>query len=375
MKLRPVAIVVGQGGYNDIGLIRSCGEANMDVVLICPKNIVVPINKSKYVVDWFPLTFVSETEVMNSLNTCFDKYKGRTFAIYPAADSTALIVDKNYKELSKDVYVPHAYGELYRLMDKAVMVQLASKAGLHVPESISYELSQDSKPSYKGKCIIKPLRSVAGGKTVIQICKSEHDYNEALNNCLKHGVDKILVQDLVEGENQEEVAVTGVSLPNGRIITYGMIHKKRIRGNGSTVFASFSKECPKDIQDQLAAFLKLTKYQGIFDIEFLHNDNGYHFIECNFRNGAYGYAITSAGFNMPLAFYQGIDNQSISPIKVKYITFMEERSDMLNVFDDSMSLFSWLKDFFTCNTLLWWNWRDMSPFFYHIKNHLNTIQH
>ncbi len=365
MKLQSIAIVVGQGGYNDIGLIRSCGEADMDVVLICPKDIVVPINKSKYVIDWLSSTSVSETEVMHALDTCFDKYKGRTFAIYPAADSTALILDKNYKELSENAYVPHAFGELYRLMDKAEMVELASKAGLHVPKSISYELSQYSIPSYKNKCIIKPLRSVAGGKTVIQICRSENDFNEALNNCMAHGVDKILVQDLVEGENQEEVAVTGVCLPDGRVITYGMIHKKRIRGNGSTVYASFAKECPKDIQEQIAGFLKLTKYQGIFDIEFLLNEEGYHFIECNFRNGAYGYAITSAGFNMPRAFYQGMDNQSISPIKVKDITFMEERSDLLNVFEHTISLFSWLKDFLTCNTLLWWNWKDMKPFIAH----------
>lgn len=365
MELRPIAIVIGQGGYNDIGLIRSCGEADMDVVLICPKDIVVPINRSKYVVDWLSLTSVSETEVLLALDACFDKYKGRIFAIYSAADSTALILDKNYKELSTKAFVPHAYGDLYRLMDKAVMVELALKAELHVPKSISYELSRDSKPSYKDKCIIKPLRSVAGGKTVIQICKSENDFNEALNNCLAHGVDKILIQDLVEGENQEEVAVTGVSLPNGRVITYGMIHKKRIRGNGSTVFASFAKECQRDIQEQIAAFLKLTKYQGIFDIEFLHNDSGYHFIECNFRNGAYGYAITSAGFNMPCAFYQEMNNHPISSVKVKNITFMEERSDMLNVFDHSLPLFSWLKDFFTCNTLLWWNWKDMRPFIAH----------
>lgn len=365
MKGRPTAIVVGQGGYNDMGLIRSCGEANMDVILICPEDIVVPINKSKYVVDWLPLTSVSETEVMQTLNSCFDKYKGRTFTIYPAADSTALILDKNYKELSTNAFVPHAYGDLYKLMDKAVMVELALKAELQVPKSNNYELNRDSKPYYQGKCIIKPLRSVSGGKTVIQICKSENDFNEALNNCLAHRVDKILVQDLVEGGNQEEVAVTGISLPDGRVITYGMIHKKRIRGNGSTVFASFSKDCAKEIQEQITAFLKLTKYQGIFDIEFLHNDNGYHFIECNFRNGAYGYAITYAGFNMPLAFYQGMNNQSVSNLKVRNITFMEERSDLLNVFDHSISLFSWLKDFITCNTLLWWNWKDMKPFIDH----------
>lgn len=132
-------------------------------------------------------------------------------------------------------------------------------------------------------------------------------------------------------------------------------------------------DLPCEVLETLKAYIKLTGYQGIFDTDFIKYNDEMYFIECNFRNGAYGYSMTSAGFNMPSIWIDyNIGNTINDDIKLKKVTFMEERTDMLNVIDHSMSLFSWLKDFFTCNTLLWGNWKDMGPFISHIKNHLIT---
>lgn len=121
-------------------------------------------------------------------------------------------------------------------------------------------------------CIIKPLRSISGDKADITICRDETTYSEAINRYRSKGFYEILIQSLICGDNQEEIAVTGVAMPNGEIITHGIVHKKRIRGNGSTVFATFKPEADTDLQNGIRKFISKCGYSGIFDIEFLHND-------------------------------------------------------------------------------------------------------
>lgn len=44
------AIIIGIGSYNDLGLIRSCGESGIkSIYLNHGSKLVVPIDKSKYV--------------------------------------------------------------------------------------------------------------------------------------------------------------------------------------------------------------------------------------------------------------------------------------------------------------------------------------
>lgn len=369
----PIAVVIGQGGYNDIGLIRSCGEAGLKVVLVTPSDIIVPLNKSRYVVKWIENNISTEYELLDIINHVTQKFN-RDIIIFPASDKAAWFLDRCNDSFPKNVIVPNANGKLSTLMDKSMMVEIAEKCGLKVPFSKKLNIENISEfiPPVL-PCIIKPLRSIAGEKEDITICKDETDYMDALQKYSSKGFYDILVQSLIEGKNQEEVAVTGVSLPNGEIITKGIIHKKRIRGNGSTVFATFVPEINNELKLKVQEFIKETGFTGIFDMEFLKNENGFHFIECNFRNGAYGYAITTAGFNMPYYFYLGSKGLPLPQEKVRQITFMEERSDILNVLERKISLREWINDILQTNTFIWWNWRDPKPFFFHNLKKVSSL--
>lgn len=358
-----IAVVIGSGGYNELGLIRSCGEAGMKVILVCPDNLVVPINKSRYVTEWVKANPQTEQEVVEIIEKIASNYSGEKIILYPATDAAALLIDRSFARLPKHVFAPNAKGNLDRLMDKWVMTEIASKQNIPVPKSVKLDLEKESVPKYSAPCIIKPLKSVLGEKSSISICQDEQSYCETINYFKKKGQNEVLIQDLVAGANQMEIAITGVSLGNGKVISYGYIEKYRIRDNGSTVFAKYHAQVDPNLQDYAVAFITETGYVGIFDIEFLIKDAGYHFIECNFRNGAYGYAVTSGGFNMPMIFAEGILHDDPPMVKLRDRIFMQERADLHNVLDKTITALQWLKDIWRTDTFLWWNSMDPKPMF------------
>ncbi len=360
-KQKPIAVVIGNGGYNDIGQIRSCGEFGMDVIMIAPDGILMPINKSIYVKEWIKASIDNQQSLLSIIQNIASKYPNREIILYPATDLSACMIDNAYEKLSEFAIAPHANGNLRTLMDKSVMVEIAQKSNFNVPESVVLDLHEYTTSNLPIPCIIKPLRSIFGEKSAITICHDSESTQETLNRYASLGFYDVLVQALVEGNNQEEIAVSGVSNGKGIVLVHGTIHKIRIRGNGSTVFAKYDKSIDSQLTNKINTFIKETGYRGVFDIEFLLNDTGCHFIECNFRNGAYGYAITKAGFNMPGIFYLLATNKPLPDINVKNVTFMEERSDILNVLDHTITPWRWFKDIISTDTFLWWNRRDPYP--------------
>lgn len=352
-----IAIIIGIGSYNDLGLIRSCGEAGIkSIYLIHRESIVVPIYKSKYVIEH---EFINIENLISILKSIEKKNQNHRFVVFPASDIASNIIDKNYHYFSTAFILPNAKGKLDIYMNKAIMADIAKECDLPVPECKSFNLAETPYPKFPLPCIIKPLLSISGEKADISICTDNSSLNSAIAKYQKKGFNKILIQELINGNNQEEIAISGVAMPDGNIFTQGVIHKKRIFGNGSTVFATIRNDADVKLQDNIKSFIRKCQYNGIFDIEFLRNDSGCYFIECNFRNGAYGYAVTKSGFNMP-AFYANYTNVALKG-KIKEFTFMEERSDILNVLNHKISLSKWIIDIIKTDTFLWWNWRDPKP--------------
>lgn len=364
------AIIIGIGSYNDLGLIRSCGETGVrSIYLNHGSKLIVPINKSKYVEDF---QYVKPTDIIAVVNKIAKDNLDCNYMVFPASDVAVEAMDQNYNTFEANVYTSHARGNIISLMDKSVMGKLASDAGLLIPQTYVLNLKdKDSIIPFGIPVILKPISSIAGEKSDITICSNELDLNDARKKLVKKGYKEVLAQQYLHNESSEEIGITGVALQD-KIIIKGFIHKIRNRANINN-YGKVDPDLPREVLEPLKAYIRLTGYQGIFDTDFIKYNDKMYFIECNFRNGAYGYSMTSAGFNMPSIWINSnIGNTINDDIKLKKVTFMEERTDMLNVIDHSMPLSKWLKDFFTCNTLLWWNWNDMRPFISHIKDHLVT---
>lgn len=358
-----IAVIIGTGSYNDLGMIRSCGECGMSVIYVTDEKHIIPIHRSRYLSHTYFIP-IEESSLIEVIGQIVKENPRNTVIIYPTSDITAYYLDHNYSQLRKICYFSNANGQLGTLMDKFEMNKLAQSCGLGVPSMINVDLSKESiidcqNISYP--CIVKPLRSIGGDKCDITKCSNWEELNNTFEKYRKKGNNEVLIQQFIDGNNQHEIAVTGVALPCGDSIICGEIQKIRIRGNGSTVFGIYKPDNSQGKYLRIKEFIKKSGYQGIFDIEFLKNDDGLYFIECNFRNGAYGYAVTYAGFNMPGVYQKACLNQEIKLTSLKKIVFMEERSDFLNVLEGSISLWYWLRDVFSTDVFLFWNRKDIKP--------------
>lgn len=355
-----IAVIVGTGSYNDLGMIRSCGEDKMPVIYITDQKHIIPIHKSKYVIQTY---FIQMTEsALIKIIHQIVKTHNSVVIIYPTSDIAAYYLDCNYESLKDLCYFSNAKGKLRVLMNKYEMNKLAETCGLIIPQMRKVNLLElENYNDITYPCIVKPLRSIGGDKSDITKCYDINDLNKVFSIYRSKNHNEILIQQLINGKNQHEIAITGVADSDGNCIIKGDIIKKRIRGNGSTVFGIYRPNQHRELYLAIQEFIRKSGYQGIFDIEFLENDDNIYFIECNYRNGAYGYAVTYSGFNMPHIYKQFCLKQSLDSYEPKKITFMEERSDFLNVLDKNISLWSWIKDLFSTNVFLFWNKKDIRP--------------
>ncbi len=360
MEQRYIAIVAGTGSYNDLGVIRSLGEKKIPVYYVTDKEHVFPIHKSKYIVQTIYCEMDEKEFVSTIKSVCIQQYAHGV--IFPTSDITALYLDKNYTLLKECCSFSHAYGRLEQEMDKRQMVARAENAGLRVPTSASAD-ARKLPDNINFPCIIKPLTSAFGEKSDITICYNETELSSATKVYIEKSNVNILIQDFVTDVRQE-IAVPGLSLPNGEVIIKGVVSKRCIMGNGSTVYGSYSIEEHPDLYEKIKKFIHSVDYVGIFDMEFLEDNFGeYHFVECNYRNGAYGYAVTASGFNMPYILFQVLTSQLWNQSNdLKTVVFMEERSYILNLTQKRMTVWHWFKDVLSTDVFLWFNRRDLRPY-------------
>lgn len=358
--MNTITIIIGIGSYNDIGLIRSCGEAKMkSIYLIHRDSIVVPIYKSKYVIehDFIDLTNLNDIFKFYEL-----KYPETKFLVLPASDDAVIAVDKLKHRLSDCFITPCAQVDIEHLMDKMEMGMMANDAGLRIPTTDIIEFNQKYEiPKSLFPIILKPIQSTKGEKSDISICYDSDELPKAINSLKSKGYSNILYQQYLHDSDSKEIGITGVSYPDGKVEIYGYIDKIRNRSNINN-FGVYYPNKDLDVIPALKKYIQKTGYVGIFDTDFILYRDKLYFIECNFRNGAYGYCLTKGGFNMPQRFASANKLIKTSSIKrFKDVIFMEERTDILNVLDRSMGLFKWLNDVIKTDVFLWWNWKDPKP--------------
>ena len=353
-----VAIVVGLGAYNDLGVVRSCGEAGMKVVLLAPGSMIIPIYRSRHVDLWLDTDTSSEADLLRALEIVSESYKGMDLVLFPTGDPQAVIINRYKKILSVKFMVPGIDGVMEKAMDKLEMSRIAKNSGMKVPHTELHHTIQMSASQLSYPCIIKPAASILGAKSDIAICHTVEQGTDALNLFRKHSTESVIVQDFIDGEGQYEIAVPGVCLENGNIIIGGYLRKHRTFGNGSTVYATYIPEIANALSESVKRYISAVGYKGIFDLEFLVNKDGAFFIECNYRNGAYGYVATKAGLNLP-AFYAGV--AELPAKRLKKLTMMEERADILNALSGRISKMSWFWQMITADVHLWWSFRDPMP--------------
>lgn len=358
-------IVFGSDHYNTLGVIRSLGESGIKpYVVICCKGKSF-VSKSKYI----ERVYLVENE-SEGIELIFSTFGEEMFKpiIFCTSDLSAHTVDKTWNKLSLLFYCPNAaaQGRINFLMNKENIRKIAEEVGLKTPKSFIVNKTEIVPYDIIYPCITKPLLSIYSGKDDIHICNGR---NRLISIVRTAKSDILHVQEFIKKRN--ELLLMGCVLANGTVVIPGFAKYKRMSEDSYGGFFSYLPITPSlnSLISMVETLILKTQYKGLFSVEFLEtNDGEYLFMEMNFRNDAFAYAVTSAGVNLPNLFYKSHCGKEIPEedyIIKRDILAMNEFLDLhQSLLSRKISLFNWIKDVMSCNCFLFYNKYDISPFLF-----------
>lgn len=352
MKFHQV-IVLGDSFNNTLGLIRSLGEAKVDIVLLLVANDRLFVSRSKYLNAANVYHVASIEECLPIISQLYDSAK-RQYIIC-SNDKAAQFIDANEGDLSKRFITPMRGGNLGCMMDKDVQCKFAEQCGILVPKSFTYNRGDEFPHSCSYPILLKPANSNLGQKSDIHICYS---YDEVVHSLTKESIcSQYLVQEYIQKEY--EINLIGVSTDRGVYIPGGI---KKLR-HYPTIYSPCSygiyMSCSRlgvDIAP-IERFLNEVGYRGPFSVELLHCRGNNYFMEVNFRHDGLAYTATAAGANLLRSYIY--DESADVDIEETYM--MDLSIDYCHVKDGNIRFYSWFRDFIRTSCQLNFNWRDPMP--------------
>ena len=312
-------VVIGHGYLSRLALIRSLGQGGYDVTVIVtmygPLDTTRPLDcYSKYVSAIYYCN-AKDSEGLIKILTKNCVSKGQKTVIIPDSDWAASIIDTNRHLLSDNFlfpYIKDGSSHLVDWMNKERQKELARDVGLWVPNVTKLSVVGGQIPdlsSIRFPCFTKALTTIFGGKQWFSRCNNADELNNTLKRIAQKGDADILVEDYIEIEN--EYAVVGISDGDNVVIPgviqfvencqrhLGIARKGKIVP--ATPFAA--------LIEKFKAYVKSTRFVGLFDIDFLYSKGKFYFCEMNFRYGGSGYAYTKSKINLPACFVQMITEE------------------------------------------------------------------
>ena len=345
MKEKIVAIVISEDHYNALGMVRSLGQSNIPVILLLTTVKKTFVEHSKYVSKTIKILREQEKIICELKHIISDLQQ---YVVFPLSDFAAEAVDQVWNELGTNVVCPHMKVNLPLYLNQENAKQLAFKCGLNVPTGKVIELDKIENEWEIYPSIVKPLVSIEGKKGDITTVHSKRELKECVNELRSKGYKRVLLERFISGTDEHMIEVMGYSTPS-EVQVCGIISKVREYPiqNGSTSYAKIVKEHKGLSLDHVKKFIKETGFYGLFDIEFKFEGDTAWFIECNFRNGAPGYALSQRENNIPVGWINSMLNVEI-PNGVQIVNkdyFMCEQTDILNMLKGKVKFITWIKEY------------------------------
>lgn len=358
------AIIIGGNHHNTLGVIRALGYKGISSLVLLVTDEEKPfVSYSKYIRECVILP--SKNDIVPYLQNYANKLSEKA-VILSCADFVTSELDMAYDKLKENFYLPTAIeqGKCNYYMDKAVMAELAIRTGVNVPKSwIIKSDTETDLSSIALPCIIKPLASINGSKSDIQICFSKEELSDYFSS--KQNISAI-VQEYIEKDF--EYQLIGCSLNHGEeIIIPG--YSKCIRPCPGTNTGFLEYKPWGDFNCNLTAckeFIKAIGYQGLFSMEYLRDKHGKdYFMEINMRNDGNGICVTGAGVNLPYIWYQcciGKDYKEEANHIVNDIFVMPEMDDFMLMLKRKVSYRTWRRDYKRTTTFMEYCPTDPKPY-------------
>lgn len=370
-------IVLADGHYNSLGLVRSLGRAGYTpkILLIGRKDAIVCYSKHAK-----NLTICRDID--HAIDLIINKYSstgGHKF-IVTGNDKYIAAIDRRYDEL-KNSFITYNCGGSFKineLMSKAAQNRLAQQVGLNVPPYRVIKVKDSTIPDIPFPVITKAINSIgAHWKDIVYLCHNEKELIEAYKQI---PCEEVIVQHYVEKDN--ETGFNGISILGGEQVylplqlTYQSTSDTSF-GNSIYLFRPYDEVLVKKIK----ALIKSTGYSGSFSVDLLiGKDHKIYFLEINFRNSGWSYPYTRAGANLPAIWAESTIHGQLdtSREKIKRLPFTVT-DEYMDLYENSKKGFkktvSTFIRIFKSNSLIYLDFKDTRPFRHIITSKLKSILH
>lgn len=363
-------IVLGTSHSNDLGLIRSLGEAGISIVFIMvAKHDNYHVQKSVYLKN--AETYITDTfdKVHIILNSICDRNKDKQ-PIICTNDKAAEWIDKNEPQLSKCFTTPLRGKQIGKYFNKEKQCEIASKYGITAPKSYVYYNGEDFGDFFLNFPVLtKPLESSEGSKADIHICKDFEELMASVNN--SRGCKAYIIQEFIDKDF--ELNALGVRTEMN-VIWGGAIRKIR-HYPWITGACSFGQIVPVDLYGvptaKIEKILEEIGYYGVFSVEFLRKGDTNYFMEINFRHDGLGYVSTCAGINLPALYIEGKPEKNIKQFIPVYM--MNFINDFRLCLKGRIGIKQWLISFKKTDAFIDYAKGDYAPFFALIKQNIKGL--
>ena len=360
-------IVFCQDHYNPLNVIRSLGERGLRAYVILMSENPVMINHCRYPQKLHIVS--SYDEGYKILINEYGNEKIKPF-IYCSDDKTMCFLDEHYNELKDKFYFYNAgqQGRIKWLQNKDNITNLGAEAGLDNPKK--EVVGTGVLPAtLKYPVITKVLASTMGAwKDDVHICRNEEELKEAYK---KIQSPKLIIQEYVNKVG--EFCMEGFSINDGEDIFIPYIADYiRYYNNSYGHYMNMLPFGEGELKENIKKLFKLTKYNGIFEIEFMKGPDGKnYFLEINLRASTWNYALTVGGGNLPYFWAKSTLAGRIlfeeMELRDKPFQAIVEPADFVrNV--KKVGLITWLKQCFTADCHYYYNRKDPKPFYSYVWN-------
>lgn len=308
----------------------------------------------------------------------FAKNIQKKAVLIPATDEFVNFICK-YREILVEYFlfqIPDG-DFIEKLLNKAYMVQLASKHSLEIPQTFfcnDVNSIQHIAEAINYPCIIKPLNSFSisfQSKNII--IKDKQSFIDVFKNHTEY-IGNCLVQEFIEGGDNLICQFNAYFDSESRPLSIVTIKKNRQyppnRGIGSYIT---TEELPQ-LRALSLSFLKSINYKGIASLEFKMNPKTgqYFFIEINPRIPWYHRICSDSGNSLALTAYLDLTGRNIKKDsiihqinEVRWIDFGNDLGSFIRKFlRGEITFHAWIVSVFKANSFAFWDSKDTLPFFY-----------
>lgn len=362
-------IVFAIDHFNSLGIIRSLGEKGINPIVVLYGEKSKLVQKSKYISEYYRSNNIEECYEYIKDNYSQELYKPFIIA---TTDETASCLDLHYDELVDKFHFFNAgeQGRITKMMEKEYIAHLAQSCGLKIPKT--EEVNRGDMP----KSVKFPIMTKSNTPTIhnwkanVFICNNENELKEAYKHITQ---ERVILQEYIHKKN--ELNYEGFAINNGQDLY--MPYDNRFYRNTPSSYGQYGfieKSQQTELFHKIKELVKETKFNGIFEIEFLidQNDN-FYFLEINFRSSCWTYAYTKCGINLPIMYSQSViygkintSEEHICKLPFKFMNVIPDFK--INVKNGNLTFTKWVKDFLDIDCSFYFNKKDIMPFLYFIKN-------